>query len=82
MHHRHSELYKLQLSNTSTGIYGIMESMNWEHRHLSSLECALEILIDSTHYCTNNFSMTSRKFKSTHSNSNISQLRKDNVYKN
>lgn len=63
-----------------------MESMNWEHRHLSSLECALEILIHSyigsTHYCTNNFSMTSRKFKSTHSNSNISQLRKDNVYKN
>lgn len=59
-----------------------MESMNWEHRHLSSLVCALEILIASTHYCTNNFSMTSRKFKSTHSNSNISQLRKDNVYKN
>lgn len=59
-----------------------MESMNWEHRHLSSLVCALEILIGSTHYCTNNFSMTSRKFKSTHSNSNISQLRKDNVYKN
>lgn len=58
-----------------------MESMNWEHRHLSSLVCALEILIGSTHYCTNNFSMTSRKFKSTHSNSNISQLRKDNVYK-
>lgn len=59
-----------------------MESMNWEHRQqtLSSLVCALEILIGSTHYCTNNFSMTSRKFKSTHSNSNISQLSEKTMF--
>lgn len=62
-----------------------MESMNWEHRHLSSLVCALEILIGSTHYCTNNFSMTSRKFKSTHSNSTTQKrqcLQKPNYPKN